>query len=91
MMIEVVKLLQIVAQETVTPNLLVKYIGVLQHQTKHENCKKALFVQMLSDKVLKSGAIAWDDNRGLFWVNHPVEGWQVATWLMDEAIQITGP
>lgn len=43
------------------------------------------FVSLLNDFIHSSGRLAWDDQRGLFWVNHPHSGWQVALWLMPVA------
>lgn len=47
------------------------------------------FVSLLNDFIHRSGRLAWDEQRGLFWVNHPHSGWQVAVWLMSVAEQLS--
>lgn len=38
------------------------------------------------DYLLSRKRIVWDDNRALFFVEHPSAGWQVAVWMMPVAL-----
>lgn len=41
----------------------------------------------INEYLMKAGLLAWDDDRALWWVNHPIAGMQVAVWLMPVALQ----
>jgi hypothetical protein len=49
-----------------------------------------MFCVALDKYIAAAGVLAWDDDRGLFWVEHPVDGWQVAVWRMPVATMFTG-
>lgn len=61
------------------------FIAKVINRAQHESCETS-FGSMLTSWIAEKGLLAWDDERGLFWVNHPIDGWQVAVWLMPVAL-----
>lgn len=61
-------------------SFLVKVINRAQRDTV-----ESPFGMALTEYCIRAGVLAWDDDRALFWVEHPVDGWQVAVWLMPVA------
>ncbi len=54
-------------------------------RAQHLSIEDSTFCQALNSFLMKHGLVAWDDQRALFWVNHPFAGRQVAVWLMPIA------
>ena len=44
-------------------------------------------IAVLHEYIARETDIAWDNERGLFWVNHPDTGWNVAVWMMPAALE----
>ena len=80
-----VELYQIAPTDPLSKRVLVRAINELQ--SPRTDIDPALR-QSLMQRVRESGVIFWDEKRGLFWVKHPLEGMQVAVWLMDAAIAL---
>lgn len=41
----------------------------------------------INEYLMRAGLLAWDDDRALWWVHHPIDGPQAAVWLMPVALQ----
>lgn len=61
-------------------SFLAKAINKAQHLSIEDR-----FCAALNEYITRVGNVLWDDERALFWVEHPKDGWQVATWLMPIA------
>lgn len=48
------------------------------------------FVTAITEYLMRTGRLAYDFERRLWWVNHPGQGWQVAVWMMA-ACEPVGP
>lgn len=46
------------------------------------------FCAAINEYLIRAGVMVWDEERGLFWVNHPTEGYQVAVWMMPVAVGV---
>jgi len=67
---------------------MMSFLGKAINRAQHETVATA-FGQALTEYIAKKGKLAWDRERGLFRVNHPADGWQVAVWMMPTANEIT--
>jgi hypothetical protein len=60
------------------------FLGKAINKAQHTDINHP-FGAALNEYIFRHGQVAWDNERALFWVNHPQEGWQVAVWMMPVA------
>ena len=69
---------------------LCKTIDRAQHMNCMDNSRQPNGppMEVVQEYIERETVIAWDEQRGLFWVEHPDKGWQVAVWMMPVAEEL---
>ena len=70
---------------------LCKIIDHAQHMNCTDNSRrpKGPPMALVQEYIERETVLAWDEQHGLFWVEHPDKGWQVAAWMMPAAVAVS--